>query len=119
MSQEGLAACVRSAQGGSLRDFEILVHRFQDMAVGYSRVLLNDFHLAEDAAQDAFVQAYTRLGQLQNAAAFPGWFRQIVFSCCMRYRHRRAQGRGILCPRHALRQRRLLLSGGRGRFRRL
>ncbi len=91
MNQDGLAACVRAAQGGSLRDFEILVHRFQDMAVGYSRVLLNDFHLAEDAAQDAFVQAYMCLGQLQNAAAFPGWFRQIVFSCCMRYRHRRKE----------------------------
>jgi len=88
MNQERLAACVRAAQGGSLRDFEILVHRFQDMAVGYSRVLLNDFHLAEDAAQDAFVLAFTRLGQLRNTEAFPGWFRQIVFSCCTRYRHR-------------------------------
>jgi RNA polymerase sigma factor (sigma-70 family) len=91
MNQEGLAACVRAAQGGSLRDFEVLVHWFQDMAVGYSRVLLNDFHLAEDAAQDAFVQAYMCLGQLQSATAFPGWFRQIVFSCCMRYRHRRRE----------------------------
>ncbi len=91
MNQDGLAACVRAAQGGSLRDFEILVQRFQDMAVGYSRVLLNDFHLAEDAAQDAFVQAYLRLGQLQNTEAFPGWFRQIVYSCCMRYRRGRKQ----------------------------
>ncbi|MBT4498789.1 MAG: sigma-70 family RNA polymerase sigma factor [Gemmatimonadetes bacterium] len=91
MSQDGLDACVRAAQGGSLRDFETLVQRFQDMAVGYSRVLLNDFHLAEDAAQDAFIQAYMCLGQLQNADAFPGWFRQIVFSCCTRYRHRRKE----------------------------
>lgn len=59
--------------------------------MGYSRVLLNDFHLAEDAAQDAFVLAYTRLEQLQNAEAFPGWFRQIVFSCCMRYRRCREE----------------------------
>ena len=71
MNQDGLGACVRAAQRGSLRDFEILVHRFQDMAVGYSRGLLDDFHLAEDAAQDAFVLAYTRLGQLQQAEAFP------------------------------------------------
>lgn len=92
MHEDGLAACVRAAQAGSLRDFERLVHQFQDMAVGYSRVLLNDFHLAEDASQDAFVQAYTRLGQLQNTDAFPGWFRQIVLSCCTRYRRRRRDG---------------------------
>ena len=91
MNRGGLVACVRAAQGGNLRDFEILVHRFQDMAVGYSRGLLDDFHLAEDAAQDAFVLAHARLGQLQQAEAFPGWFRQIVFSCCMRYRQRRTQ----------------------------
>ena len=47
MDQDRLAAYVRAAQGGSLPDFEVLVHRFQDMAVGYSRVLLNDFHLAD------------------------------------------------------------------------
>ena len=91
MSQDGLAACVRAAQGGNLREFELLVHRFQDMAVGYSRGLLDDFHLAEDVAQEAFVLAYTRLGQLQQAEAFPGWFRQIVFSCCMRHRQCRRE----------------------------
>ena len=91
MNQDGLAAWVRAAQRGSLRDFERLVHRFQDMAVGYSRELLDDFHLAEDAAQDAFVLAYMRLGQLRNAEAFPGWFRQIVFSCCTRYRQHRKE----------------------------
>jgi len=91
MRQDGLTACVRAAQGGNLREFEALVHRFQDMAVGYSRGLLGDFHLAEDAAQDAFVLAHTRLGQLQQPEAFPGWFRQIVFSCCMRHRQSRRE----------------------------
>jgi DNA-directed RNA polymerase specialized sigma24 family protein len=91
MDNDGLVACVRAAQAGSLHDFEVLVQQFQDMAMGYSRVLLNDTHLAEDAAQDAFVQAYTRLEQLQTPEAFPGWFWQIVYSCCMRYRQRRKQ----------------------------
>jgi len=89
MDNVGLVAYVRAAQAGSLHDFEVLVQQFQDMAMGYSRVLLNDTHLAEDAAQDACVQAYTRLEQLQTPEAFPGWFRQIVYSCCMRYRQRR------------------------------
>lgn len=61
-----------------------LVRRFQDMAVGYAYTLLGDFHLAEDAAQEAFVQAYLDLGRLNEPAAFPGWFRRIVFKYCDR-----------------------------------
>ena len=77
MDQNTLVDQVRSAQGGSLRDFAALVRQFQDMAVGYGQVLLNDFHLAEDAAQDAFVQAFTHLEQLEKPEAFPGWFRRL------------------------------------------
>lgn len=88
MNQHVLADRVRAAQSGSLRAFSALIQQFQDMAVGYSQVLLKDFHLAEDAAQDAFLQAFTHLGQLEKPEAFPGWFRQIVFSCCMHYHKR-------------------------------
>lgn len=89
MNRKVLTDRVRAAQAGSLRDFSALVYQFQDMAVGYGQVLLKDFHLAQDAAQDAFVQAFTHLEQIEKPEAFPGWFRQIVFSCCMRYHKRR------------------------------
>jgi DNA-directed RNA polymerase specialized sigma24 family protein len=51
--------------------------------------LLGDFHLAEDAAQEAFVHAHARLEQLQSPAAFPQWFRRVVATRCERVRRER------------------------------
>ena len=59
-----------------------LVEQFRDMACGYAYAILADFHLAEDAAQEAFIVAFERLGQLERPEAFPGWFRRIVWSSC-------------------------------------
>lgn len=58
------------------------------MACGYAYSILADFHLAEDAAQEAFIVAFERLGQLERPEAFPGWFRRIVWSCCGRMTRR-------------------------------
>ncbi|MGE5559752.1 MAG: RNA polymerase sigma factor, partial [Chloroflexota bacterium] len=69
--------------------FDTLVRRFQDMAVGYAYSLLEDFHLAQDAAQDAFVQAFLRLPQLREPEAFPRWFKTVVFTCCSRITRRK------------------------------
>ncbi|MCL2701255.1 MAG: sigma-70 family RNA polymerase sigma factor [Phycisphaerae bacterium] len=61
-----------------------LVERFRDMACGYAYSVVGDFHLAEDVAQEAFIVAFDKLGQLQDFDAFPGWFRRIVWSECGR-----------------------------------
>ena len=60
------------------------------MACGYAWSLLGDFHLAEDAAQEAFVVAFERLGQIEQPDAFAGWFRRIVWSACGRATRRQA-----------------------------
>ena len=74
------AADVALAQ--RLGAFGKIVVRFQDMAYGCAYALLGDFHLAEDAAQEAFLVAYQRLGQLREPRAFAGWFGRIVISQC-------------------------------------
>ena len=81
---EPLAPIVVRARQGENRAYEELVRRFQDMAVGYAYSLLGDWHEAEDAAQDAFVSAYCSILQLRDAAAFPGWFRRIVYTQAQR-----------------------------------
>jgi RNA polymerase sigma factor (sigma-70 family) len=86
---EALSNLVSKVQGGDLKSYNSIVHRFQDMAVGYAFSLVGDFHLAEDAAQEAFIHAYLDLSKLREPAAFPGWFRQIVFSQCNRYTRRK------------------------------
>lgn len=61
-----------------------LVRIFQDMAYACAYAVLGDFHLAENAAQEAFISAWQRLGQLRQPEAFPGWFRRIVLTECNR-----------------------------------
>ncbi|MBN1811982.1 MAG: sigma-70 family RNA polymerase sigma factor [Anaerolineae bacterium] len=76
--------------------FGELVVRFQDMAYGYAYAILGDAHMAQDAAQEAFIAAYENLVQLREPAAFPGWLRRIVFTRCNRLtRGRRAQEQSL------------------------
>lgn len=79
MTEPAPTAClVHSARGGDAHAFGELVERFQPMALGYALALLRDPGLAEDACQEAFVDAFLHLHQLREDAAFPGWFRRVV-----------------------------------------
>src|SRR5437870_13809228 len=86
-SLEGL---IHNASKGDADAYEVIVRRFQDMAVGYGYSILRDFQLAEDAAQEAFLEAYRNLDKLREPAAFPGWFRRIVFKQCDRITRNRS-----------------------------
>ncbi len=77
---QDLTELVLRARQGDSQAYEEVVRRFQDMAVGYAYALLGNWQEAEEAAQDAFVSAYYGLIKLRNAAAFPGWFRRIVYT---------------------------------------
>ena len=54
---QDLRLALEQAKGGDPRAFAVVVERFQDMAVGYAYSVLGDFHLAQDAAQEAFIDA--------------------------------------------------------------
>ncbi len=81
---ENLKSLIKKAQDGDLEAFGRIAWRFQDMAVGYAYSILGDFHLAEDAAQEAFIETYRCLSKINNPDTFPGWFRKIVFKHCDR-----------------------------------
>lgn len=74
-----LSKLVISAQQGDLDAFSDIVGRFQAMACASAYVMVNDVQLAEDVAQEAFIEAYVNLPKLREPAAFPGWFRHILF----------------------------------------
>ncbi len=78
------ADLVVQVQRGNDDAFARLVVAFQDMAVGYGYSILGDFQLAEDAAQEAFLDAWRHIGSLREPVAFPGWLRRIVFKHCDR-----------------------------------
>jgi RNA polymerase sigma factor (sigma-70 family) len=81
---EELSSTVRRAQAGDREAYGWIVRRFQDMAVGYAASILGDFHLAEDAAQEAFLEVWRDMAQLREPAAFASWLRKIIFKQCDR-----------------------------------
>jgi RNA polymerase sigma factor (sigma-70 family) len=87
-NSEELRSLVCRAQAGDVDAYGAVVRRFQDMALAYGYAVLGDFHLAEDAAQEAFVQAYTSLPALRDPGAFAAWFRRIALKHCDRIRRR-------------------------------
>lgn len=64
--------------------FAELVRRFEPMVMAHASRTLGDPHKAEDAAQNAFIEMYGKLHQLQNPVAFPSWLRRIVQTQCHR-----------------------------------
>ena len=80
---------IREAQAGGWEALRNLVLRLQDPVLAYAFSLLGDYHLAQDAAQEALVSMVRNLGQLREPAAFVGWLRTIVFKHCDRIRRRR------------------------------
>ena len=56
MDMDELARLVNRARAGDPGAYDQVVRRFQDMAVGYCYTILGDFHLAHDAAVEAFLR---------------------------------------------------------------
>ena len=73
-----LDSLVRSAQRGDKSAFGVLVRHYQNMAYGVSYARVDDPDVAQDVAQEAFVDAYLSLDKLRELAAFSGWFYRIL-----------------------------------------
>ncbi len=84
MNERPLSQLVADAQHGDAAAFAEVVRRFAGMAQRIGVAMLGDRHRAEDAAQEAFIDAYLSLAKLRDPAAFPGWFRRIVLKHCER-----------------------------------
>jgi RNA polymerase sigma factor (sigma-70 family) len=79
------------AAAGEVEAFAELVRAHQAKAFGYALALLGDFHLAQDATQEAFVAAYFGLPGLRDRAKFAPWLRGIVRHQCHRVLRRRVE----------------------------
>ncbi len=86
---EDLGTLIEQALAGNATAYGSLVRRYRPYAVGYARSLLHDAHWAEDAAQEAFLEAYACLPNIREPQAFPEWLKRIVFKHCDRLIRRR------------------------------
>jgi RNA polymerase sigma-70 factor (ECF subfamily) len=68
------ANLIESACHGDVASFGKLYERYYSLAVGLARSRLFDLHLAEDAAQEAFVVACRELPKLRERDRFAQWF---------------------------------------------
>ncbi len=85
-----VSTLVDNATAGDIDAFTTLVQRHQAMAFGYAYATTRDFDLAEEAAQQAFITAWTNLSTLKDPARFGGWLRGIVrFECLHLLRSRK------------------------------
>lgn len=85
-------AVVRAAQHGDLDAYNRLVRTYERQAYAVALRLLRRPELAEDATQDAFIQAYRALGSFRGGS-FRAWLMRIVTNRCydvLRSANRRA-----------------------------
>jgi RNA polymerase sigma factor (sigma-70 family) len=78
------AVDIAAARAGETRAYARIVRHFQDMAFAVALARLADPHAAEDAAQEAFIEAFVSLDSLKEARTFPAWLRTIVERQCSR-----------------------------------
>jgi RNA polymerase sigma-70 factor (ECF subfamily) len=85
------AALIIDAQRGDLEAFNRLVLAYQDLVYTQAYRMMGESEAAEDAAQDAFIAAFRKLGSYRGGS-FKAWLLRIVTNLCydeLRRRKRR------------------------------
>lgn len=85
------AGLIRDAQNGDLNAFNRLVLEYQDMVYYQAYRMMGESQSAEDATQEAFISAYTKLNTYRGGS-FKAWLLRIVTNACydeLRRRKRR------------------------------
>ena len=73
-----IAQLVIAAQRGENEAFGQLYEQFERTVFAIALRRLGDFNEAQDHTQDVFVQAWAKICQLREPAAFAGWIRSIT-----------------------------------------
>ena len=85
MDMENDVQLIRRILSGSDEAFGILVRRHHKAIHALAWRKVGDFHVAEEIAQDTFVQVYKNLSQLRNPNQFSGWMYVIATRLCLKW----------------------------------
>ncbi|WP_145245300.1 sigma-70 family RNA polymerase sigma factor [Aeoliella mucimassa] len=83
------ADCIARVRQGDRAAFDTLVVRYQDRLSTTLTRLMGSADDALDIAQDAFVQAFTKLDSFQQNSAFYTWLYRIAFNLAMSHARKR------------------------------
>lgn len=81
---------------GQAEAFGPLVRRYQNAAYAIALSYVHQVQDAQDIVQEAFIAAYSKLGQLQQPAKFGSWLYSIVTSRCKEWLRQRKRISGSL-----------------------
>ena len=93
LSDEQLVALCKQ---GETQHFEILVRRYMEKAFHIALNFTRNPEEAKDLSQDAFLRAFTRIGQFDGRSSFYTWFYRVVVNLCLD--HTRRKGRVVMEP---------------------
>ncbi len=94
-------AMASSIAAGDRQAFECLMRRYNRRLYRLARATLRDRTEAEDALQDAYLNAYRSIGQFRGDASLATWLSRLVLNEClarMRRSTRRQNVISIVCP---------------------
>ena len=77
------AALMSRLAGGDMEALGDLVRRHQDRVLSLSYRVLNDWHAAEDVAQEAFLRVHRAAKSYKPTAKFTTWLYRIVVNLCL------------------------------------
>lgn len=75
----------RLVQDGDREAFRVLIERYEGMVFDLAHQYADSPEAAEDLAQDAFMRAYRRIGDLKNPDRFSSWLYGIALNRCRDY----------------------------------
>ena len=79
---------IRRTLDGDETAFGFLVDKYKGAVHALAYRKIGDFHIAEEIAQDTFLQAYRKLSTLKDWRRFPGWLYTIASRFCLMW-HRK------------------------------
>ncbi|MGV3615706.1 MAG: sigma-70 family RNA polymerase sigma factor [Fimbriimonas sp.] len=80
---------VRRARAGDVQAYGDLVERYRKLVFGVAVHSLGNVEDARDVAQDVFIRAFLRLGQVRDPARLGAWLRQVTVNECRAWAGRR------------------------------
>jgi RNA polymerase sigma-70 factor, ECF subfamily len=87
---------VERAMHGDEEAFDMLVERVGDSMYSIARRILRDASLAEDATQQALLEAWRHLPQLRDPDRFEAWIHRLLVHVCYADARRERRHRGSL-----------------------
>lgn len=80
---------IEEVLGGDKEAFRFLVNRYQNQAIGHASAILGNRFEAQDAVQEAFVDAYKSLARFDRDKSFYPWLYVLVRNRCYKMAARR------------------------------